>query len=321
MQKALLLLTLLPAAALAQTSANSTRPFSPPTEQIPLVLSHVELAKTRSLPNGIATTINDAAIEITALRPDVLRVRIGRNGQLPEDASWAVLPAARTSTSPTTRETIPDAVGFHTKALRVILMSNGILRVTDLENHILMQDTRPVEYHGNSFRLYKAMRADEHFFGLGDKTGPLDRRNQAFTNWNTDYFGFQESSDPIYKSIPFFISFNQGRALGVLFDNTFRASFDFGKEYTDAYSFGAPDGPTSSKPTPGSPAPPRSHPSGPSASSNPATATIPNSASSTSPTVSAKTRSPPTPSTSTSTTSSRTVPSPSIPPPSPHSPT
>jgi alpha-glucosidase len=241
----LILLTLLPAAALAQTSANSPRPVSlpPPPEQTPLVLSHVEIAKTRTLPNGISTTISGAAIEITALRPDVLRIRIGRNGQLPEDASWAVLPAPRTSTSPATRETFPDAVGFHTTVLRVMLMSNGILRVTDLENHILQQDTRPVEYHGNSFRLYKAMRPDEHFFGLGDKTGPLDRRNQAFTDWNTDYFGFQESSDPIYKSIPFFISFNQGRALGVLFDNTFRSSFDFGKEYSDAYSFGAPDGP------------------------------------------------------------------------------
>jgi len=31
---------------------------------------------------------------------------------------------------------------------------------------------------------------------------PLDRRNQAFANWNTDNFGWQESTDPIYKSIP-----------------------------------------------------------------------------------------------------------------------
>jgi len=234
MKKALLLLTLLPAAALAQTSAQTT-------DQT-LTLSRVE--KSRPLPNGLAATISGAAIEITALRPDVLRVRIGRNNTLPEDASWAVLPAARTSTSPVTPDSSSDNIGFHTDTLRVYLnRRNGILRVTDTTGNLLQQDIRPVEYHGAGFRLYKTMQPDEHFFGLGDKTGPLDRRNQAFTNWNTDAFGFQESTDPIYKSIPFFISFNQGRALGVLVDNTFRASFDFGKEYTDAYSFGAPDGP------------------------------------------------------------------------------
>lgn len=207
-----------------------------------LVLNRVE--KTQALPNGVAATISGASVEITTLRPDVIRVRVGRNHTLPEDASWAVLPAARTSTSTVEADSSAQAVGFHTTMLRVSLdRKSGTLRVTDLEGHLLQQDMRPVEYHGSSFRLYKTMQPDEHFFGLGDKTGSLDRRNQAFTDWNTDAFGFQESTDPIYKSIPFFISFNEGRALGVLFDNTFRASFDFGKEMVNAYSFGAPDGP------------------------------------------------------------------------------
>ncbi len=45
--------------------------------------------------------------------------------------------------------------------------------------------------------------------------------------WNTDHFGWQESTDPIYKSVPFFLNMRQGRALGVLFDNTYRMFFDF----------------------------------------------------------------------------------------------
>ena len=87
------------------------------------------------------------------------------------------------------------------------------------------------------------MAADEHFFGLGDKTGPLDRREQAFTLWNTDAYRFQESTDPLYKSSPFFMTFRAGVAAGVLFDNTWRSSFDFGKESRDSYSFGAENGP------------------------------------------------------------------------------
>ena len=84
---------------------------------------------------------------------------------------------------------------------------------------------------------------DEHYFGLGDKPGPLDRRNEAFTDWNTDAFGWQESTDPIYKSIPYFLTFRQGIAAGIFLDNTWRASFDFNKEYRDGYSFGSEGGP------------------------------------------------------------------------------
>ena len=197
------------------------------------------IIQTRALPNGVELTGNGIAVRVTALRDDVLRVRAAKNGEFSEDASWAVLDGPRTSSVAVTAE----KTGFSTKALRVTFDSEMRLTVSDLSGHVLQQDERPIQFHGASFRLYKTMAPDEHFFGLGDKVGPLDRRNQAFTDWNTDYFGWQESSDPIYKSIPFFLSWNQGRVLGVLFDNTWRSSFDFGKEFANAYSFGAPDGP------------------------------------------------------------------------------
>ena len=79
--------------------------------------------------------------------------------------------------------------------------------------------------------------------GLGDKPGALDRSGEAFTMWNTDRFGWQESDDPIYKSIPFFLNLRNGRALGVFFNNTYRSFFDFGRENAAEYSFGSVDGP------------------------------------------------------------------------------
>ncbi len=36
-------------------------------------------------------------MQITALRDDVLRIRASGTGVLPEDASWAVLPEARSA--------------------------------------------------------------------------------------------------------------------------------------------------------------------------------------------------------------------------------
>ncbi|MGP8250527.1 MAG: TIM-barrel domain-containing protein [Terracidiphilus sp.] len=197
-----------------------------------------------SLPNGIEVRAGDVHERVTALRSDVLRVRIWRGENPPEDASWAVLAEARHASVAVTPAGGMGGAGFRTSALTVAVDPATLeLTVRDSDANIVSQDARPVRFDGNEFRIYKAMPIDEHYFGLGDKTGPLDRRNEAFTLWNTDAYRFQESTDPLYKSIPYFMAFRAGRAAGVLLDNTWRSSFDFGKELPDAYSFGSVNGP------------------------------------------------------------------------------
>ncbi len=193
----------------------------------------------RHTPNGVTVTTAATLLRVDALRADVLRVRMERVGHPAEDASWAVLPEARMA-----RVSVkPEQNGFSTSALRVTVGPEGEIKVADLAGHVLQSDAVPTRWEGASFHVTKQMGAEDHFFGLGDKPGPLDRAGQAFVMWNTDHFGWQESTDPIYKSIPFFMELRQGRALGVLFDNTYRTFFDFGRERTDRYSFSAPDGP------------------------------------------------------------------------------
>ena len=201
---------------------------------------------SHQLPNGIEVRSGSAIILITAVREDLLRVRVGPMGQLPEDASWAVLPSSRTATVNVSPESNGAAVGFKTAKLHVAVHKDPFgFAVTDDAGHIVLQDLpgRAIEYHGASFRVYMKSPEDEHYFGLGDKPGPLDRRNEAFTDWNTDAFGWQQSTDPIYKSIPWFITFRKGVCAGVFLDNTFRTSFEFNKEYRDSYSFGSEGGP------------------------------------------------------------------------------
>ena len=201
---------------------------------------------SRAIPNGMELRSGAAILQITALRDDLLRLRVGANGQLPEDASWAVLPAARNAAIPVHQEANSAVAGFTTGKLRVSLRKDSMeLTISDLQGRIVYQSLpgRSIEYHGAAFRLYQKSPADEHYFGLGDKPGPLDRRNEAFSNWNTDAFGWQESTDPIYKSIPFFIAFRKGVSAGFFLDNTWRTSFDFNKEYRDGYSFGSEGGP------------------------------------------------------------------------------
>ena len=189
--------------------------------------------------DGLVLSSATDTLVVDALRLDVLRVRLYPLGHPAEDASWSVLPQSRTSHAAVT----PTGTGFTTSALIVKVTPDLKLTVTDLNGNVLQSDAVPVRRDDDGFHVTKQMTPDDHFFGLGDKPGPLDRAGKSFVMWNTDTFGWQESTDPIYKSIPFFLEMHGGRTIGFLFDNTFRSFFDFGHERTDRYTFGAPGGP------------------------------------------------------------------------------
>lgn len=201
----------------------------------------------RALDEGLEARAGEATLRISALRDDVLRVRISPSATLPEDASWAVLPEARTRRIKVTPlPDSPQTAGFRTAALEVRLEKNPLrLVILDRQGQVLSADAlhRPTQFVNGGFQVTKEMPLDEHYFGLGDKPGPLDRRDMAFTMWNTDAYRHQESTDPLYKSIPFFMAVRAGRAHGILLDNTWRSNFNFGKQWHDAYSFGSDGGP------------------------------------------------------------------------------
>jgi alpha-glucosidase len=203
------------------------------------------VTSSQSLRDGIELRADSSTLRITALRDDIVRVRVSANGTLPEDASWAVLPETR-SKSVDVKPIQDDAsVGFRTATLEVRVERNPLrLVIRDLAGNVISADAlgRPLTFQLGGFSISKQMPADEHYFGLGDKAGSFDRRNQAYTLWNTDV-GPQESTDPLYKSIPFFLGINSTRSYGVLLDNTWRTWFDFGKQARDAISFGAEGGP------------------------------------------------------------------------------
>lgn len=90
--------------------------------------------------------------------------------------------------------------------------------------------------------VLKEMPEKAHFFALGDKPCSLNLRGRRFEMWGADHYNFHPDSDPLYKSIPFFLCLNEGSQYGIFFDNTMRSYFDFGKERPDRLLFGADGG-------------------------------------------------------------------------------
>ena len=201
-------------------------------------VQHVE-----KLQDGVELTAGSAKVRITAFRDGVIRVRLAPQGSFPKDFSWAVIepPEPPAISVEDSKAELRMAVG---RVVVIVKKTPLLVTFADSAGNVLLaeQPSLPMAWDGTYIHAWMRMPSDESYFGLGDKPGPMNRRNHAYTMWNTDFFGWQESDDPLYKTIPFFIGLRKGTAYGVFFDNTYRSSFDFGKESPDYFSFGAEGG-------------------------------------------------------------------------------
>ena len=199
--------------------------------------------RVEKLPDGVELSSGHARVRITVFREGIVRVRLAPQGNFPKDFSWAVIeppepPAVKIE------ESKQDMRIVTSRVVVLIQKSPILISFLDPSGSAVLADepALPMAWDGPRIHAWKRMPADEGYYGLGDKAGPMNRRNRSFTMWNTDAFGWQESTDPLYKTFPFWIGLRKGTAYGVFFDNTYWSSFDFGKESNDYYSFGAEGG-------------------------------------------------------------------------------
>lgn len=115
------------------------------------------------------------------------------------------------------------------------------IRFFDKYQKLLLEDYQDKGFllNDESMSVSKTLRADENIYGLGEKAGPLNRRGRSYKMWNSDKPCYGVNEDPLYKSIPFFMS-NYG--YGLFFDNTYKTTYDFGEENDNYFTFGTPGG-------------------------------------------------------------------------------
>ncbi len=82
-----------------------------------------------------------------------------------------------------------------------------------------------------ALRLIHPLKEKDHIYGLGERTGAMDKRGQAFPVWNVDPpMHHSEQTVTMYISIPFYLCLNEsdGEAYGLLLDHTGRVEVDAG---------------------------------------------------------------------------------------------
>ena len=79
---------------------------------------------------------------------------------------------------------------------------------------------------------YLERHPGERYFGLGERTGPMDRAGRRYRMSNIDAMGYDAATtDPLYKHIPFYLTHTEaGGAFGLFYDTLSDCDFDFGRE-------------------------------------------------------------------------------------------
>ncbi|HGY10010.1 MAG TPA: alpha-glucosidase [Oceanithermus profundus] len=79
---------------------------------------------------------------------------------------------------------------------------------------------------GGGYALHLREREGRRYFGLGERTGFLDKKGRRWLNWTADAFEQQPQDDPLYQAHPFVIAFDGGRTRGIYLDESWKSLFD-----------------------------------------------------------------------------------------------
>ena len=206
-------------------------------------------------------------IQLTIITPEIIRVSENRGDH---GASYAIEGDKETTTTYTVKQQ-PDHYEITTAALTIKVDAAMHIDAYDAHGNPLVTDYRGsrtpldrgideehkkfVQEEGHNvpgaddqnnpdyFQVVKDLAPDEQIYGLGDKTGYLNKRGYEYDDWNTDNPApHLENFTRLYKSIPVMIGLKAGHPYGLFFDNPYRSHFDFGKENPNYYFYSAEAG-------------------------------------------------------------------------------
>ena len=203
------------------------------------------------LNNGIEFILDNALFNIYVVENNIIRFRYTDKKNFSHAPSYAVIEGKSGDAENKQTEV---KFTFKNKGKYFLLTTSDLnveiykspcrISIFDKDMNLINEDEKSfgVSFVGESVKCYKKLFNDERFFGLGEKTGNLDKRGNQYTMWNTDHPAYNNTWDPLYVSIPFFIGEREHKAYGIFFDNTYKSYFNMGASNNRFYWFGADGG-------------------------------------------------------------------------------
>ena len=201
------------------------------------------------------TSAAGPVMEIFVLEEDIVRVRVLPDGEAHGPRTWAIAPGLDDVdiegrdrldlsgyTLPSFRQHADDTeLCIETAQIRLTVALQGGHCSWDLRSgekwQRVLQDRATQAYNFGWWdeRVYHYVRREpgEMYLGLGERAGSLDRANQRYEMVNVDAMGYSaKTTDPLYKHIPFYLTWQREAALGfgLFYDTLADCTFDMGRE-------------------------------------------------------------------------------------------
>ena len=195
-------------------------------------------------PAGVVVRAEHGNVLIEAIAGVGVRVRtrFGDNPAFPATHSLATGDTAPKLGSGTIRVS-GDSILVSAEGVVVRVARHPVrVRVTDSTGHELFAESFGAGSTGAHVAHILHDPEGARYYGLGEQPMPLLRNGSVYPLWNTDRFGYRVGDMPIYSSIPFYLGVRDGRTYGILYDNPYRAEFDFSARMRSSVSYLAEGG-------------------------------------------------------------------------------
>lgn len=213
--------------------------------------------------SGLDAALSDGwSLCIDALDAGLLRIAVLPSEGLAVDRTWMIAPEGDTPWEGRPKLSVDGfpgiavapldgaEAGFSADDVRVRLFGDPLRLEIDRRDsdgicwRTLLADRPTGGYAivdgGRITRHYQNRPETDRHFGLGDKTGPLDRTGRRFRVLQLDALAYDaEIGDPLYKHVPFVIvqDAESGAAAGLLYDTMAEMAFDLGAERSNYHGF------------------------------------------------------------------------------------
>ncbi len=193
-------------------------------------------------------------IRLWFMTDEILRIRAGFDDDF-DEASYSLIRTAWRSRTDSLfageREFVRPAFSSLTEAdglasggwvirgrkLTVTIARNPfMISVRDQEGVLLHEDIPGLSFREdpNERRMHTSrLEEDDHYYGFGEKSGPIDHKDSYLRMVCGDAMGYDpEHTDGMYKHIPFYIKLSEKtkKAVGYFYHGTAACSFDMGRE-------------------------------------------------------------------------------------------
>ncbi len=200
------------------------------------------LQKIQKANNTVTFQLTNGAVKIVHLKNVGFRIRYTFSGHFKTISSYATVDQMPSKTKITVSK--KDSSLALQAGNEVLQIQKKPFRITyeNSSGHPFMKDHFGAGHQGKKVCHIVKRNEGTAYYGLGERTGGINRAGKRFVLWNTDRPGYETTDAPLYQSYPFYIGLRNDKAYGVFYDNSFKSMFDFGGQLKTSIGYYATGG-------------------------------------------------------------------------------